>query len=216
EHVSWRAVFFINVPLAIVVVAVSLWHVQESKDPSRTGAIDWTGAFLAVLGLTGLVFGLLEWPPLGATHQLVIGALVVGVVSLGLLIVVEGRVRNPMMPLSVFSSRPFSLANILTLLLYAALAVMLFLLPLMLIQVHRFSATAAGAALLPFPIIIFALSRWAGGLVTRVGSRLPLTIGPLIVAVGVAVLALPARAGAFWAALLPGSGLGRFGLAVPV
>jgi len=216
EHVSWRAVFFINVPLAIVVVSLSLRHVQESKDPSRSGAIDWTGAFLAVLGLSGVVFGLLEWPPLGATHPLVIGALVVGVASLVLLIVIERRVRNPMMPLSIFSSRPFSLANVLTLLLYAALAVMLFLLPLLLIQVHRFSATAAGAALLPFPIIIFALSRWAGGLVTRVGSRLPLTIGPLIVTIGFAVMALPTVAGSFWSALFPGIVVVGLGMAVTV
>jgi EmrB/QacA subfamily drug resistance transporter len=216
EHLSWRAVFFMNVPLAAIVIALSLRHVEESKDPSRTGALDWAGACLAVLGLSGLVFGLLEWPPLGATHPLVVSALVVGVASLAGLLVVERRVRNPMLPLSLFSSRPFTLANILTLLLYAALAVMLFLLPLLLIQVHGFSATAAGAALLPFPIIIFALSRWAGGLVSRVGSRLPLTIGPFIVAIGFALMALPAVAGSFWRVLFPGIVIVGLGMAVTV
>src|SRR5437773_180412 len=81
EHVSWRAVFFLNVPLAIVVVALSLRYMKESSDPSRTAQIDWSGGALAVLGLGGIVFGLLEWPPLGGLHPLVIGALAVGVVS---------------------------------------------------------------------------------------------------------------------------------------
>ncbi len=133
--------------------------------------IDWTGAALAVLGLGGIVFGLLEWPPLGAGHPLVLGALAVGAASLVLLVVVERRAASPMLPLALFRSRPFTLANILTLLLYAALSVVMFLVPLNLIQVQHYTATAAGAALLPFPLIMFALSRWSGGLVARVGSR---------------------------------------------
>src|SRR5207247_1170769 len=103
EHVSWRAVFFINVPLAAIVVVLSLRNIDETKDPSRVGAIDWTGVALAVVGLSGLVVGLLEWPPLGPTHPLVVGALGVGVVSLALLIVVERRAKNPMLPLGLFA-----------------------------------------------------------------------------------------------------------------
>src|SRR6185369_10087794 len=130
EHVSWRAVFFLNVPVAIAVVALSLRFMDESRDPSRTARIDWTGAALAVLGLGGAVFGLLEWPPLGATHPLVLGALALGAWSLVLLVGVERRAQSPMLPLTLFESRPFAFANILTLLLYAALAVVMFLVPL--------------------------------------------------------------------------------------
>jgi len=117
----------------------------------------------------------------------------IGVAALVGLVVVEGRAANPMLPLELFASRCFTPANVLTLFLYAALAEMLFLVPLELIQVQRYTATAAGAMLLPFPIIMFAMSRWSGGLIRRVGHRLPLTVGPLIAALGLATFALPLR-----------------------
>lgn len=216
EHVSWRAVFFINVPLALFVLWASLRHIEETKDPSRVGRVDWTGAALAVLGLSGIVFGLLEWPPLGATHPLVLGAIATGVVSLGLLFVVERRATNPMLPLALFASRAFTLANVLTLLLYAALAEMMFLIPLELIQARGYTATAAGAALLPFPIIIFVLSRWSGGLVARVGPRWPLTIGPTMAAAGFALFALPLGSHSFAASVLPGVVVVGLGMAVTI
>jgi EmrB/QacA subfamily drug resistance transporter len=193
EHASWRAVFFMNVPLAAIVVMLSLRSIEETKDPSREGAIDWTGAALAVIGLSGIVFGLLEWPPLGPRHPLVLATLVVGVGALIALVAVEARVKNPMLPLDLFRSRCFAPSNVLTFFLYGALTEVLFLVPLELIQVQRFTATAAGAMLLPFPIIMFALSRWSGGLIRRVGHRLPLTIGPFIAAIGFGALALPIR-----------------------
>ena len=193
EHASWRAVFFMNAPLAAIVVVLSLRAIEETKDPSRQGAIDWAGASLAVVGLSGLVFGLLEWPPLGPRHPLVLSTLVIGVAALVGLVVVEGRVTNPMLPLELFGSRCFAPANVLTLFLYAALTEMVFLVPLELIQVQRYTATAAGAMLLPFPIIMFAMSRWSGGLIRRVGHRLPLTVGPLIAAIGLGTFAIPLR-----------------------
>jgi Major Facilitator Superfamily len=162
------------------------------------------------------VFGLLEWPPLGIGHPLVLGALAIGACSLVLLFVVERRVRNPMLPLVLFRSRPFALANILTLFLYAALSVVLFLVPLNLIQVQHYTATAAGAALLPFPVIMFALSRWSGGLVARIGSRLPLTLGPAISAVGLALYARPWVGGSYWTTFFPAVVVLAFGMAVTV
>lgn len=195
EHVSWRAVFFINLPLAVVVLVLAARYVAESKDPSRVGKIDWSGAILAVLALSGLVLGFLEWPNLGATHPLVLASLAASVLFLILLIVVEHRARNPMLPLGLFSKRTFTLANLLTLFLYAALAEMFFLVPMQLIEVRGLSATAAGAWLLPFPVIMFVLSRWSGGLVGRIGPRIPLTAGPLISAVGLALFATLAGSG---------------------
>ena len=142
EHVSWRAVFFMNVPLAIVVVVLSLRFMDESRDPSRTRRIDWTGAALAVLGLGGIVFGLLEWPPLGAGHPLVLGALAIGVALARVCSSSwSAAPRTRCCRCTLFRSRTFTFANLLTLLLYAALSVIFFLVPLNLIQVQHYSAT---------------------------------------------------------------------------
>jgi predicted MFS family arabinose efflux permease len=216
EHLSWRAVFFLNVPLAIIVLGMSIRFMSESRDPSRTTQVDWGGGALAVLGLGGIVFGLLEWPPLGAGHLMVLGSLATGACSLVSLFIVEHRARNPMLPLVLFRSRTFTLANMLTLLLYAALSISLFLVPLNLIQVQHYSATAAGASILPFPMIMFALSRWSGGLVARVGSRLPLTIGPAIAACGLALYARPGIGGLYWTTFFPAVVVLGFGMAVTV
>jgi EmrB/QacA subfamily drug resistance transporter len=216
EHLSWRAVFYVNVPIAAIVLALSLLWVRETRDPSRTSRVDWSGAALAVLGLGGIVFGLLEWPPLGAGHPLVLSTLMAGTVSLGLFLLVERRVPNPMMPLTLFRSRTFFLANLLTLLLYAALGVALFLVPLNLIQVQRYTATEAGAAVLPLPVIVFALSRWSGGLASRIGSRLPLMVGPAVAALGVALYARPGISGSYWLTFFPAVVVLGLGMALTV
>ena len=216
EHVSWRAVFFLNVPLAVIVLVLSLRFMNESRDTTRAAQIDWTGAVLAVLGLGGVVFGLLEWPPLGASHPFVLSALAIGVCSLVLLAVVERRAPSPMVPLALFRSRPFTLANVLTLFLYAALSVVFFLVPMNLIQVQHYTATGAGAALLPLPLIMFTLSRWSGGLVARIGSRLPLTIGPTIAAIGLALHARPGIGGTYWTTFFPAVIVLAFGMAITV
>ena len=216
QHVSWRAAFFINVPLAAIVLFLSVRYMDESKDPSRTGQLDWMGALLGVAGLGGIVLGLLEWPPLGPGHPLVIGALSIGAVGIALLVVVELRVANPMLPFHLFRSRTFTLANVLTLLLYGALGVVLFLLPLELIQVQHYTATEAGAALVPLAIIMFTLSRWAGGLIHRIGPKIPLTIGPAIAAVGIALFARAGMADSYWTTIFPAVCLLGFGMTITV
>ena len=216
EHVSWRAVFFINVPLALIVLLISLRHVPESRDPDETGGLDWLGAILATIGLGGVVFGLIESSRVGFFQLAVVSSLVLGIVASLAFVLVELRARNPMLPLHLFRSRNFAGANLLTLLLYAALGGTLFLFALNLIQVQRFSATAAGAAFLPFVIIMFSLSRWSGGLVNRFGARLPLTIGPLIAAVGFAMFALPGPGANYWTGFLPAVVVLGLGMAVSV
>ncbi|MGH7604316.1 MAG: MFS transporter [Gemmatimonadaceae bacterium] len=216
DHVSWRSAFFINVPLAAMVIFISLRYMDESRDPSRTGRVDWIGGLLAIVALGGVVLGLLEWPPLGAGHPIVIGSLVAGFISLVLLIVVEHREKSPMMPLHLFASGAFSLSNLLTLFLYGALGIVMFLVPLLLIQVMHYSATATGAAFLPFPIIMFALSRWSGGLVARTGPRLPLTIGPAVAALGFALFARIGSGVSYWTGLFPAVMVLGLGMAITV
>ncbi|HEY1951562.1 MAG TPA: MFS transporter [Gemmatimonadaceae bacterium] len=216
QHVSWRAAFFINVPLAAVVIALSLAFMAESSDPSRGHSVDSLGAALAVIGLGGIVLGLLEWPPLGPSHPLVIGSMVTGLACLTLLVVVERRRRSPMLRLDLFSNRTFTLTNVLTLLLYAALGVVLFLVPLVLIQVQHYTATEAGAALVPFAVIMFALSRWAGGLIKRVGPRLPLTVGPALAAVGLALFGLVRVGSPYWTSIFPAVCLLGLGMTITV
>ncbi len=216
ENVSWRAIFFINIPLAAAVVAISLWRVPESRAKNQTGRLDWPGAALATIGLAGVVYGLIESSRLGFARPAVIGALSLGAVSLVAFVFFESRTQNPMLPLSLFRSSDFSGANLLTLFLYAALGGSMFFLTLNLIQVQGYSATAAGAAFLPFVLIMFALSRWSGGLVDRYGPRLPLIIGPLIAGAGLAMFAIPGRDASYWTGFFPAVVVLGLGMAISV
>ena len=216
EHVSWRAVFFLNIPLALAVVVISVWHVPESREEGELGRLDWLGAALATVGLGALVYGLIESPRLGFSNPAVLAALVGGVVCFVVFIWHESRTKNPMVPLGLFRSKDFAGANLLTLLLYAALGGMMFFFALNLVQVQGYSATAAGAALLPFIVIMFSLSRWSGGLFDRFGPRLPLIVGPLIAAVGLALFAVPSVSGNFWTSFFPAVVVLGLGMAVTV
>src|SRR5499426_3625273 len=216
EHASWRWAFFLNLPLAAVTLAIIFWHVPESRAEIRTRRLDWLGAFLVTAGLGLIVFALLESSSYGWGSGRVIGGLVVGTVSLVLFILVESRSAAPILPLKLFRIRNFTGANLLTLFLYAALGGAMFFLPLNLIQVQGYSATAAGAALLPFILLFSFLSRWAGGLVERWGPKKPLVIGPLIVGLAFVLLALPGQGGSYWTTFFPGVVLLGLGMATSV
>ncbi len=170
QHASWRWAFFLNLPFAAAVIAISLKHVPESRSTAAK-RVDWLGAAIVTVGLGGLVYGLIESARLGWGNPLVFGALTIGVLCLIAFFLVEARVAEPMVPLQLFQSRSFSGANLLTLFLYAATGIFFFLFPLNLIQVQGYTATATGAAALPFILLMSALSRWAGGLIARYGAQ---------------------------------------------
>ena len=202
EELSWRWVFFINIPIALIVVVIALARVPESGGAAG-GRVDWLGGLLATLGLGGLVYGLIESGNRGLSDPVVVVSVVVGVGALAGFVFAESRVHSPMMPLGIFRSRSFAGANVLTLLLYAGLGGTLFFLPLNLVLVQGYSATAAGAALLPLIVIIGVLSRYMGGLVVRTGAKLPLMIGPAVAGVGFLLFALPGVGGSYWTTFFP-------------
>ena len=216
DKFSWAWAFAVNVPLAAIVLAIAWRHVPESRREGTVPALDVPGAVLGTLGLGGLVFFFIEAPTRGWGAIEVLVALVGGLAALVAFVFAQRHHPAPMLPPRLFRQGDFTGANVLTLLLYAALGGGLFYVPLHLIQVQGLSATAAGAALLPFVAILFFLSRWAGGLVDRHGARKPLIVGPLIASAGFALLLLPGAHASYWRDFLPGIAVLGLGMAIAI
>ena len=212
---SWRAVFFVNLPIAAVILVIALRKVPETRNPSA-GRLDLPGAVAATFGLAALVFGLIEAPVAGWGDPRVWAPLSAGVVALAAFFWIEEESAHPMVPLDLFRVRAFAGANLLTFFLYAALSATFFLLPFELIQAQGYSPSSAGAAILPLILLISLLSRPAGALADRIGPRVPLTVGPAVAAAGFFLLSLSHDDARYVTALLPALTVLGLGMAMTV
>ncbi|MBO0815621.1 MAG: MFS transporter [Actinobacteria bacterium] len=213
---SWRWIFFINVPIAVTVVALGLRHLPESRDTRATGNIDYAGALAGVVFLTGITFAFIEAPALGWSSPAVLTMAVVGVLGLAAFLIREHRAASPMLPLSIFAERQFAATNAVTFLVYAALTGATFLLPVMLQVVWGYSPLASGLALLPLTIIMLALSARSGQLASRIGPRLQMSAGPIVVGAGLAMLTLATSGSSYVVYVLPAVVVFGLGLAITV
>jgi EmrB/QacA subfamily drug resistance transporter len=215
QEFSWRAAFFINVPVAAAVVAIAGKHVPESR-ASASPAPDLAGAILASAGLGALVLGLLEGPSRGWTSPRVEVSLAAGAAALAAFVAVEIRSPHPMVPPSVFRSRPFVGSNLLTFFLYGALSCALFFFPFVLIQSHGYSPAAAGAALLPLVGLLSLLSRESGAIADRFGTRPLLIVGPALAGAGFFLLGRPGTSASYAGSFLPALCVLGLGMAIAV
>jgi EmrB/QacA subfamily drug resistance transporter len=215
QTISWRAVFFINLPIAAAVLWIVCRRLPEMAG-ERGGRIDWLGSVVVSLGLAGVTFALIEAPVRGWRSPSIVTAAVIGIAALSAFVFVEKQAKNPIVPLTLFRSRRFTGANVLTLLLYAALSGAMFLLPFQLIQVRHYSPAEAGAAFLPFVGTMSLLSRFTGALADRIGPRVPLIVGPVLAGCGFLLLALLADRPTYWSAFFPGILTLGIGMAITV
>jgi EmrB/QacA subfamily drug resistance transporter len=214
--VSWRLIFMINLPLAVLVIVVALRHVPESRDPDTTGRLDTSGGVLVTLGLIGLTYGLIQGPGSGWGRPVTLFALIGGVVLLAGFLLRERRASAPLLPLSMFASAQFSAANVVTFVVYGALGGTLFLLPIQLEQVSGYSALEAGVSLLPVTVIMLLLSARSGALAARIGPRLQMSVGPVVIGAGLLLLTRVGSTGNYVTEVLPAVVVFGFGLAINV
>ena len=218
EAWSWRLVFLINLPFAALVVWVAARHVPESVDPTASHRLDVPGTVLGAVGLAGLTYASIAGGERGV-DPLTVGAAVAGVLALAAFVVVERRSTHPLVPPGLFASRQFTVTNLVTFVVYAALSGVLFLLVLALQVVAGFSPLAAGTALLPLTLLMLLLSARSGALAARIGPRLQMTAGPLIAAAGLLLMLRIGRDASYWTDVLPGVmvfGLGLSTLVAPL
>jgi EmrB/QacA subfamily drug resistance transporter len=216
DSASWRWIFLINVPLAAVVVAVAARHVPETFDPHATRRIDGIGAVLVGTALGTLSWGLIAAGERGWGSPSVVAALGVGALALVAFVRAEARSSHPMLPLGIFSSRLFRAVNLVTAVVYAALGGVFFLVPLQLQQALGYSALEAGAAMLPITLLMLALSARSGALAARIGPRLQLTVGPLLIGVGLLLMTGIEPGAGYLGRVLPGVVVVGLGLAATV
>lgn len=213
---SWRLIFVINLPIAAIVAAVAWRHVPESCDPDANAPIDATGGILASTGLTGLTYGLIEGPSSGWASGAVLAALAAGTALIGAFAGWERHARAPMLPLGLFSSAQFTATNVITFIVYGAIGGSLFLLPIDLQEAAGYTALQAGVSLLPVTVITLALSRRSGALAQRIGPRLQMSAGPVLIGAGLGLFTLIGTSGDYVTEVLPGVTVFGLGLAVTV
>ncbi len=216
DALSWRWVFFINLPLIVVAVALLVRHVPETRDVEAAKRLDWAGAALAVLGLTGTTFALIEGPVRGWRNPIVLVGLIGGLLAIGLFLVVESRLAHPMVPLRFFRVRNFAGANLATLGVYFALSGAIFLVIIYVQNVLGYSALAAGLSLLPLSLMMLVLASRFGKLAGRYGPRLFMAVGPLIVGGGLLLFMRLDPAAGYWSALFPAVVVLGLGLCITV
>jgi len=213
---SWRWIFFINLPIGLTVLLLAVRHVPESRDESAPARIDVPGALLVMVALAGITYGLIEGPAHGWHGPGPVVALVTGVVAAGLFVVVEARSPAPLLPLGLFRHRQFTVTNGVTFVVYGALGGVLFLLPVVLQVVDGYSPLASGVALLPLTVVMLLLSSRSGRLASRIGPRLQMSVGPVVVGCGLALLSRVTADGSYATGVLPAVLVFGLGLAITV
>jgi EmrB/QacA subfamily drug resistance transporter len=212
DAIGWRAIFAINIPVSAAAILVALLYVEESAEGEQ--ALDWGGAALATLALGTLTWALTIWSSHHVTSISVLIGTAAGLILLGGFLLTEHRRKDQaMMPLALFGSRPFVGLTLLTFMLYGALGGMFVILPYTLIVAGHYTPLQAGFSLLPFSIVIGTMSRVMGRLTERIGPRWPLTVGPIVTAVGFALMTRLDPAAGYWLGVAPGMVMVALGMA---